>query len=82
MSDFDYKEGQFSLFQNDKKGNEKAPDMKGKGMINGKIVELSAWTKVSNGGKKFLSGQMKNKQDRPADHAPVEQNGSRDDLPF
>lgn len=44
-----------ALFANDKKGNEKAPDYKGKGQVNGKDVELSAWVRKSEKGTSFLS---------------------------
>jgi uncharacterized protein (DUF736 family) len=43
------------LFKNDKKGNEKAPDYKGKGQVNGKDVELAAWARKSEKGDTFLS---------------------------
>jgi hypothetical protein len=81
MSDYEYKEGQFSLFPNDKKGNEKAPDMRGKGMINGEIVELSAWTRKGSKSK-FLSGVIKPEyKAKPADQ-PKQEVKHEDDLPF
>ena len=44
-----------ALFANDKKGNEKAPDYKGKGQVNGKDVELAAWVRKSEKGTQYLS---------------------------
>jgi uncharacterized protein (DUF736 family) len=44
-----------ALFQNDKKGNEKAPDYKGKGQVYGKDVELAAWVRKSEKGTNYLS---------------------------
>lgn len=44
-----------ALFANDKKGNEKAPDYKGKGQVNGKDVELAAWVRKSEKGTSYLS---------------------------
>jgi uncharacterized protein (DUF736 family) len=44
-----------ALFANDKKGNEKAPDYKGKGQVNGKDVDLAAWVRKSEKGTSYLS---------------------------
>lgn len=46
----------FVLFPNDKKGNEKAPDLTGKINVDGKEFRLAAWTKTSPKVAKFLSG--------------------------
>jgi len=47
------------MFRNEDKTEDKHPDFKGEGMINGKKMKISAWTKtIKNGehaGQKFLS---------------------------
>jgi hypothetical protein len=42
------------LFKNDKKGNEKAPDYKGKVNVNGKDLEIAGWIREGKTGQ-FLS---------------------------
>lgn len=54
---FELKEGQGSLFKNDKKGNEKAPDYTGNVLVGGEKKRLAAWVKEGKSGK-FLSVQM------------------------
>lgn len=51
---YEKKEGQGSLFVNDKK-NDKQPDFVGEGLFEGKTIKISAWKKVSKGGKHYLS---------------------------
>lgn len=43
------------LFQNDKDGNEKRPDYKGKLNVNGKDFWISGWKKLSKDNKPYLS---------------------------
>jgi len=47
---FEHKEGSATLFVNDKKGNDKAPDWRGDGLFNGKKVKLAGWKKQGNKG--------------------------------
>ena len=61
MSNYQQKEGQGSLFKNEKKNNEKSPEYTGSIMVNGKEMRLSAWVKDGKSGK-FLSIQMSEKQ--------------------
>lgn len=42
------------LFKNDKKGNEKAPDYKGKVNVGGKDMEIAGWIREGKNGK-FIS---------------------------
>lgn len=53
---YEMKEKTFSLFENDKKGNDKAPDYKGKGLINGEEVKIAVWKKTGKTGVEYLSG--------------------------
>lgn len=48
---YEQKEGQGSLFRNDKQGNERRPDYRGTIKINGKVYRLSAWVKDGQKGK-------------------------------
>lgn len=65
---YEHKPGTFSLFKNDKKGNEKAPDYRGDGKdFDGNAVEVAAWLKDGAKGK-FMSCtfKLKGQQQRPA----------------
>ena len=52
------KDNTFSLFENDKRGNEKAPDYRGKGLIYGKEVRIAIWKRKSTSGIEYLSGSI------------------------
>lgn len=53
---YEIKNNTFSLFENDKKGNEKAPDLKGKGLVDGKEVKVAVWKRKSQSGVEYWSG--------------------------
>ena len=56
---YEHKPGSFSLFKNDKKGNEKAPDYRGPGKgLDGSEIEVAAWLKDGAKGK-FMSCSFK-----------------------
>jgi uncharacterized protein (DUF736 family) len=59
---YEMKEKTFSLFSNDKKGNDKAPDWKGKGLIDGKEVRIAVWQRKSASGIEYLSGTIEEPQ--------------------
>ena len=48
---YEQKPGQGSLFKNDKKGNENAPDYNGTANIDGTTYRLSGWIKEGKSGK-------------------------------
>lgn len=78
------KEGDLSLFKNDKKTpGSNQPDMRGKLMINGQIYKISAWTK-GTGESKFLSGKVEvDDYVKPEQNAPAQQvQDDNDSLPF
>lgn len=56
---YEMKDGQGSLFQNKKKEKDSQPDLTGKAMVNGQMVDLSAWTKIDKNGNKWLSLSFK-----------------------
>ena len=60
------KDNTFTLFDNDKKGNDKAPDYKGKGLINGEEMKIAIWKKVGKTGVSYLSGTVE-KTEKPAE---------------
>jgi hypothetical protein len=80
MSNYTPQPNTFSLFLNDKGGNEKRPDRKGDGniVIDGKTynLKLSGWERISQGGKQYLSGKIELAQEAQ-DLQP-----KKEDLPF
>lgn len=61
---YEQKEGQGIMFPNDKKGNEKAPDLKGTVFINGVLTEIALWKKQGQKGE-FYSVSQKTKSELP-----------------
>lgn len=53
-----------SLFKNDKKTEEKHPDLSGSINIEGVEYWISGWSKVSKGGQKFISLSVRQKQEQ------------------
>ena len=52
MSNYEQKEGQGSLFKNEKKTAENQPDYNGNIMQGGTLYELAGWVKETKAGKK------------------------------
>lgn len=83
MSEQYSNEMRWVLFKHDKKGNDKAPDYKGKAQIGGVEYVLSGWIRTpANGGDKFMSGSVELKKDKAPAPAPVQPPGDNDDVPF
>jgi hypothetical protein len=54
-----------SLFKNNKKQpGDRQPDYRGDCLLNGQVLEISAWIKETRNGGKFMSLAFKPKQDR------------------
>ena len=53
-----------SLFKNDKKTEERHPDLSGSINIEGTDYWISGWSKVSKGGQKFISLSVRQKQEQ------------------
>lgn len=77
---YEMREGKLSIFRNNKEGNEKRPDLTGKGIYKGEEVHISLWETVSKNGTKYMSGDIQ---------PPYNGGGSRkaaprraDDVPF
>ena len=71
---YEHKEGQGSLFKNDKQ-NDRQPDLKGTIMIKGVLYNVSGWNRTSQGGREYISLQAEeksneNRYQRPAQPAP------------
>jgi uncharacterized protein (DUF736 family) len=71
------------LFKNDKKGNEKAPDYKGKVNIEGKEKDIAGWIREGKSGK-FISIKISEmmKKDNVFDNKPKTVFDDKTDLPF
>ncbi len=81
---YELKDGQGSLFKNDKKGVEKRPDYRGDIKIDGTVYQLSAWLKEGKNGK-FMSLNAQLKEDRPRrqeQESPQKQEDLNDDIPW
>lgn len=82
---YEMKEKTFSLFPNDKKGNDKAPTWKGKGLIDGKEVRIAVWQRTSASGIEYLSGtieEVEKPAETPAQSPAQDQPVLDDTIPF
>jgi hypothetical protein len=84
---YEHKPGTFSLFKNDKGGNDKRPDYRGDGKdMQGKDIEVAAWLREGTKGK-YMSCSFKAKASspQPQRQQPARDGGASDmddDLPF
>ena len=62
----------FKLFVQDVEEGSKKPNLTGEINIEGKVMRLAGWTKVSGKGTKWVSGVLSEKQDSPVQAAKVE----------
>jgi hypothetical protein len=81
MSNYQMKEGQGSLFKNDKKQSPAQPDYYGSMMVNGKEMRLAAWIKEGKTGK-FFSMQLSEPREQPSSRHQENAEQSSGDLPF
>lgn len=81
---YEQREGSGTLFVNDKKGNEKAPDYSGTVLINGKEMRIAGWKKQAKSGSTFLSIQVSEQMTPSGKTAPTSKSAApvSDDLPF
>lgn len=70
------------LFPNNKNGNDKAPDMKGKGNFDGVEFDIAVWNRVAQSGKTFVSVKFSEPYIKPGTIPVAESNQFKDDLPF
>jgi hypothetical protein len=82
---YELREGQGSLFKNDRKEKDTHPNARGEALIGGVVYEISAWTKEGRKGK-FQSLAFKPKQPRSAGDSDRQYEDSRrdpeDTIPF
>lgn len=82
------KNNTFTLFANDKKGNDKAPDFKGKGLVSGAEVRIAIWQRKSASGIDYMAGTIEEvvKPDLPEKNEPAKQEpiaeAVSDEIPF
>jgi hypothetical protein len=56
---YEMTEGEITIFRNDKDGNDKRPDMRGKCRLGGADYKLSLWARTpKSGGAKYLTGRI------------------------
>ena len=77
MSDYVPKDGDLSLFENDKEGNENRPDLTGYAWINAEKMRVSVWEK--NSGKLKYSGRIEEPYNGAGSSAS---NGVSSEVPF
>ena len=74
---YEHKPGSFTLFKNDKGGNDKRPDYRGDGAdLDGMPIEVAAWIKKSEKGT-YMSCTFKHKEQRASSGGSPD-----DDVPF
>lgn len=56
MSDYEVRDGDVSLFENDKEGNDKRPDFTGYAIVDGTKMNVSLW--IKNSGRLRFSGRI------------------------
>lgn len=84
MSNYEQKEGQGSLFKNEKKTSDKQPDYRGSLKWRNQTLNVAGWVKDSKNGKKFLSLKIEAIDTTNGYQNPEkpQENESNDDLPF
>ena len=87
---YEQKEGDISIFKNNKKEAEKHPDYTGTALINGKKMKVALWIKEGQKGK-FSAGKIqednyKKPESQEQDFKPISEGLANslndDDLPF
>ncbi len=80
------REGSGILFQNQKK-SPNHPDWKGEALVNGVMVQIAGWVKLTKKGDEFISLKIEEKreerqQERPAPKPASKFDDLKDDIPF
>ena len=77
---FELKEGQGTLFKNNRKEKENHPDYTGELNVWGEVHDLSAWIKTAASGNKWMSISLRKKKASPGKSAPL--SDMKDDVPW
>lgn len=75
---YQHKPNSGSLFKNKEKTQDKQPDYKGDGIVNGKEVWLSGWINKKRDGEVYLGIKFEEKQPKKPEETPPSQNTSID----
>ena len=78
----DMKPDTIVLFENEKDGNDKRPDLTGTALWNGEEIKVALWENVSKGGKKYLSGQLQRPYNGAGVSGDVNRSAEGTDIPF
>ena len=79
---YEQREGSGALFKNFKKEG-KQPDWRGDAMFEGKMIEVSGWTKPTSKGGEFISLSIKEKTEfKPAQETKKPDPFDDADIPF
>lgn len=68
---FVLKDGQGTLFKNDKKGNDAAPDYRGELMIGEQQYKIAGWLKEGKAGVKWMSLKAEIPEQRQQERTPA-----------
>jgi hypothetical protein len=68
---FELKDGQGSLFKNNRKTSDSHPNLTGEIKINGEVYWISGWTKPTKNGDKWISLSVKKKDDQRQTSTPA-----------
>ena len=74
-------ENRWALFKNDRKQQDNHPDYTGSINVNGVDYFLNGWLKEKDG-RKYFSGTIKPKGDKPLARSTEHRPGIDDDIPF
>lgn len=76
---YEHKLNTGSLFRNEKKTSDKAPDYKGEMNLDGNVIKLAGWITTTKAGQTYLKIQ---KDDYTPSNAATAAPAATDDLPF
>jgi hypothetical protein len=71
---YEQKDGDISIFKNNKKATEKQPDYTGTALINGQKMQVALWIKEGQKGK-FFAGKIQEDTYRQSDNTKPISNG-------
>ena len=78
----DMKPDTLVLFENDKEGNDKRPDLTGTALWNGEEIKISLWENTSKKGNRYLSGQLQKPFNGDGGSRDVNVSTEGADIPF
>ena len=82
MAKFEQRDNSGTLFRNDRRENDKQPEYKGDGIINGVPVWISAWVKEGKNGKFFSMAFKPKEEQKQSQKSNYQPEPAGDDVPF